>query len=220
MAKYDGIIFDVDGTLVDSNDAHARAYVEAMHACGFSQATFEQIRPLIGMGGDQLLPRAIGIEKDSLEGEAVQKKRGEIYKAKYADTVKPTQGASELTARLKADGFRLIIASSGEEDEVKHSLELAGVLNDIDLIVSGKDAPKSKPHPMSVQVALYKANLAPEDALFIGDTPYDVEAGEKAGVAVCSVRCGGYWGDDKLRADYTFDSPADLLAHYNEVFKK
>ena len=216
---YKTIILDVDGTLVNSNDAHAHAFVEAMHACGFPDVAFEAVRPLIGMGGDQLLPRVLGIEADSDMGKQITEKRGEIFKAKYLADIKPTPGASDLTAQLKANGFRLFVASSGEQDEVKSLLKIAGVQNDIEQVISGKDAPKSKPHPMSVEVALQKASVSPADALFIGDTPWDVEAGKKAGVTVCALLCGGWWKTDDLTADFVYESPADLLAHYADVFQ-
>ena len=219
MTKYQAIFLDVDGTLVDSNDAHACAFVEAMHQCGFSDVTYETVRPLIGMGGDQLLPRVLNVSDDSEIGKKVGDKRGEIFKAKYLPEIKPTPGAADLTGRLKAEGFRLVVVSSGKQDEVESLLKVAGVQDDIEQIVTGKDAPKSKPHPMAIQVALDKNGTVPENALLIGDTPWDVEAGHSAGVSVCALLCGGWWKNKDLPADFVFASPADLLTHYDAVFK-
>ena len=219
MTKYQAIFLDVDGTLVDSNDAHARAFVEAMHQCGFSDVTYETVRPLIGMGGDQLLPRVLNVSDDSEIGKKIGEKRGDIFKAKYLPQIRPTPGAADLTGRLKAEGFRLVVVSSGKQDEVESLLKIAGVQDDIEQIVTGKDAPKSKPHPMAIQVALDKTGTVPENALLIGDTPWDVEAGHSAGVSVCALLCGGWWKNKDLPADFVFASPADLLVHYNAVFK-
>ena len=218
MAKYKAIIFDVDGTLVDSNDAHAHAFVDAMYACGFPQATFEIVRPLIGMGGDKLLPRAVGVEKESEDGKKIGDKRGKIFKAQYQDAIKPFPGAKALTSRLKSDGFRLIVASSGEPEEVETTLQNAGVRSEIEIVVTGKDAPESKPHPMIIETALKKADITASDALMIGDTPYDVEAAKRAGVSVLAVRSGGWKNKDLQAADFVFADIADVLAHYEEVF--
>src|SRR5687768_15248258 len=105
-----GVILDVDGTLVDSNDAHARAWVDALAEFGHAVA-YDEVRPLIGMGGDKLLPRLTGIEKDSEEGKKISKRRGEVFRKRYMPSLKPFPKTPELLARMRSDGLRLVVAS-------------------------------------------------------------------------------------------------------------
>src|ERR1700693_3749833 len=109
MAQVRGVIFDVDGTLVDSNDAHARAWVEAMAEQGH-HISFETVRPLIGMGGDKVLPQMLGIAKDSEEGKGISQRRKEICKQRYLPHIKAFPGAIELLERIHEQGLKLIIA--------------------------------------------------------------------------------------------------------------
>lgn len=113
-------------------------------------------------------------------------------------------------------GLKLIVASSGEEDEVKALLDIVGVTGLIDTLTSAAEAKKSKPDPAPIQVALEKAGLTPDAVLMVGDTPYDIEAAGKAGVRTLAVRCGG-WADADLKGALAiFDGPADLRARYDE----
>src|SRR5829696_4296497 len=106
-----GIILDIDGTLVDSNDAHARAWVEALAEHGI-QVPFEKVRRLIGMGGDKLMPRVCGIREDSPEGKKISKRRKEIFRERYLPSLRPCRGARELLQRMHAGGLKLVVASS------------------------------------------------------------------------------------------------------------
>ncbi|NTU81404.1 MAG: HAD family hydrolase [Chloroflexales bacterium] len=213
MAAYRGVIFDVDGTLVDSNAAHARAWVEALGEHGH-HVTLERVRHLIGMGSDQLLPEVAGLTKDSPEGEQIASRRGAIFKQRYLPTLTPLPGARALVARLRADGVKLVVASSAAKDELGPLLELAEVDDLLREQTSADDAAQSKPEPDIVVAALKRLALAAEETVMIGDTPYDVEAAGKAGVRVIGLRSGG-WDDAGLRgALAVYDHPADLLAHY------
>src|SRR3954453_14765057 len=120
-----GVLLDVDGTLVDSNDAHARAWVRALAENGIT-VSFERIRPLIGKGGDKLLPEAAGIEADSPRGKAISKRRAEIFQRDFFPSLRPFPGSKELLARMKQKGLRLGVASSAKEDELKGLLHLCG----------------------------------------------------------------------------------------------
>ncbi len=109
------MILDVDSTLVDSNDAHARAWVEAFADHGITVA-FDRVRRAIGMGGDKLMPAVAGIEEDSPEGKSVSKRRGEILKDRYLPTLRAFPRVRELVQRFSNDGFTLAVASSAQED--------------------------------------------------------------------------------------------------------
>ncbi|MBV9852033.1 MAG: ChaB family protein [Armatimonadetes bacterium] len=208
-------ILDVDGTLVDSNDAHARAWVEALTEKGH-HVTFDQIRRLIGMGGDNLLPTVIGKEKDSPEGKELSDLWDQIFKTKYQPNLKPFPQVPQLFERLRERGLQRVIASSATQEQLDALLKIAGVTGLVDATVSADDIGTSKPAPDAVEVALKKAGCAPEQAIMVGDTPYDIESAGKAGVKTIAVRCGG-WSDEDLKgAIALYDDPADLLAHLDE----
>lgn len=215
MASPRVVLLDIDGTLVDSNDAHAHAWVAAFAEAGH-EVPFERVRPLIGMGSDQLLPRVLGVEKDSPEGERLGDRWAEIFKERFLPSLRPFPDARELLLRMRADGLRLVAASSAREDQLGALLDLAGVADLIEEQTSSSDAERSKPEPDIVRAALDRVGLPAAEAVMIGDTPYDAEAAGKAGVGLIALRCGG-WGDtdfDGVLAVY--DAPADLLAHYDE----
>ena len=205
-----GIIFDVDGTLLDSNDAHARAWAQALSEAGYP-TTVERVRPLIGKGSDKLLPEVAGIDADSREAAAINRRRGEIFQS-YLQSLTACAGARDLLQRLRKDGLTLVIASSADRGELMPLLDRAGVSDLID--PPSKDADRSKPDPDTVKAALEHARLDPREALMIGDTPYDVEAARRVNVSIIALRCGG-WSDGALRGALAiYDDPADLLSHY------
>jgi HAD superfamily hydrolase (TIGR01509 family) len=210
-----GVLLDVDGTLIDSNDAHARAWVEALGEHGI-HVRFERVRPLIGMGGDKLLPTVSGIEADSPEGEAINRTRQERFLTVYLPKLRPFPGSRELLEHMTARDLRLYVASSAHPDELRPLLERAGVADLIDGAASSGDAERSKPDPDIIHAALERARLSPEEVVLIGDTPYDIEAATRSNVGTIALRCGG-WGDEALRrALAIYDDPADLLGRYDE----
>lgn len=210
-----GVILDVDGTLVESNDAHARAWVEALSEQGI-KAEFERARRLIGMGGDKLLPEISGIEEESPEGKRASERRSEIFKERYLPHIKSCRGSRELLKRITEDGLKMVVASSAKKDELDPLLEIAGASDLIEEKTSSDDAENSKPDPDIIHAALDGSGFSAEEAVMIGDTPYDIEAAKKAGVPVIALRCGG-WDDEGLAgAIAIYDDPADLLAHYDD----
>lgn len=215
MAQLQGVILDVDGTLVDSNDAHAQSWIEAFGEHGI-HVPYERIFQAIGMGGDNFLPAVVSIEKDTELGKALSQRRTAIFKERYLSQVKPFPGAQDLVQTMHNRGLKLLVASSGKEDEVKALLDIVGVMGLIDVLTSASDVQKSKPAPDPIQTALEKAALPPDAVLMLGDTPYDIESARKAGVRTIAVRCGGHDDKDLSGAVAVYDGPADLLAHYNE----
>jgi HAD superfamily hydrolase (TIGR01509 family) len=216
MADLRTIILDVDGTLVDSNDAHAHAWIDSLNEAGYNEVQFEQVRRLIGMGGDKLLPQVVeGLSTDSDEGKRISERRGEIFLAQYLPKLKAFVGVRQLVERFKEDGFKVVIASSAKRKELDPLLKVAGIDDLLEETTSSDDAEESKPDPDIIQAALKKSGASAAEAMMIGDTPYDVEASLKAGVQVIGVRCGG-WGDVDLHgAIAVYDNPADLLARYH-----
>lgn len=211
-----GAIFDIDGTLIDSNDAHAHAWVQAMKEQGYD-VPFAKVRPLIGMGGDKVLPETIGIEKNSLQGQQIDSRRSEIFKERYLPYLQPFPDARELLQHMHNHGCKLAIATSAKPDEMEAMLEIIGpnVKELFEQATTSKDAAQSKPDPDVMQAALNKIKMSPDEVLMVGDTAYDIEAAAKVGVKTVALRCGG-WSDKDLQGAITlYDSPADFLIHYN-----
>jgi HAD superfamily hydrolase (TIGR01509 family) len=215
MERIRAVILDVDGTLVLSNDEHTRAFVDSAAEMGI-EADFEEIRRMIGMGGDKLIPRAFGFEKESPEGERLDGRKGEIFRERYLPGLRPTPGARALCERLREEGIKLVVATSAQKKDLEGLLEKAGVKELIAESTSASEVEESKPDPDVVEAALEQAGRPAPEVVMIGDTPYDVEAATRAGVRIIAVRCGG-WDDPDLRgAVAVYDHPADLLAHFDE----
>ncbi len=215
MAQIRGVILDVDGTLVDSNDGHTHSWVEALAQQGYD-VSFERIRGLIGKGGDKVLPETTGLEKDSDEGKAISKRRSEIFRTKYLPKVKAFPKVHDLLQHMHDQGLKIVVASSAEKQELDPLLALTGAADLVEQKTSSQDAKNSKPDPDIIQVALKNSGLQADEAIMLGDTPYDLEAATKAGVATIALRCGGWDTPELEGAAAIYDDPADLLAHYDD----
>lgn len=207
------VILDLDGTLVDSNDAHAEAWVAALHRHGIER-TYDDIRPLIGMGADQLIPRVTDVDPKSELGEAISDAWSEKFKVMIPD-LRPMRGARELLEALHARGLHVILGTSGDSAIIDPLLDLANVRDLIPQRVTADDVEASKPEPDIIQAALHKLGVPAEAALMVGDTLFDAQAAKNADVRVVLLRCGR---DPRLLdADFTYDDPADLAQHLDEV---
>jgi HAD superfamily hydrolase (TIGR01549 family) len=209
------VILDVDGTLVDSNDAHAQAWVEAFADHGVTVA-FEDVRRCIGMGGDKLMPQVSGIDESSDPGERISSRRREIFKEKYLGSVQAFPRTRELVERFAADGFVLAVASSAKEDELDPLLERAGVSDLLPRRTSSDDAGNSKPDPDIVLAALKRTNSDPSRVVMLGDTPYDVAAAKRAGIEIVGLECGGWTREALAGAVAVYRDAGDLLEQYQE----
>ncbi|HEY4259781.1 MAG TPA: HAD family hydrolase [Schlesneria sp.] len=210
-----GVLLDVDGTLIDSNDSHAHAWVEALREADVI-VEFAVVRRLIGMGGDKLLPKVAGIDAESAQGQAISQRRGEIFQQDYLPKIHAFPAVKQLLQRMKQEGLELAIASSSKDAELDSLLQIAQAKEFIKAKTSSDDAENSKPDPDIVHAALARLGHLRERVILLGDTPYDVEAGLKAGVRVVAVRCGG-WTDHELQgAVQIYDDPQDLLNNFEE----
>ena len=211
-----GALLDVDGTLLDSNDAHAVSWAEVFAQFGYA-IRFEHVRPLVGMGGDKLLPILTGLDNESTEGKRLTERKKALFEQKYLPHLLPTRGARPLLEHMVGEGLALVIATSAGDDEMRALLDRAGVADLIDDATSSGDVERSKPDPDVIGAALRKGRLRADEAVMIGDTPYDIAAAVKAGVPTIALRCGGWWDDLALGgAVAIYNDPADLLAHYDE----
>jgi len=217
IGRLKAVILDIDGTLLLSNEAHALAFTEAAESLGIS-ADYPQIVRLIGKGSDKLIPEAFGIEEESSLGRDLAELKGKLFRERYLPRLGPTPGARRLLEKLKSNGLTLVVATSAGREDVSRLLERAGVSDLIDDTTTADDANASKPDPDILQAAIKKIAARPEQAIMLGDTPYDVEAAKRANIRCVAVRCGG-WDDQSLQgAASIFDNPADVLAHFEQAF--
>ena len=198
-------IFDLDGTLVDSNDLHAQAWQETFRHFG-KDIPYEKLRRQIGKGGDQYLPEFLTEQELREIGPEVEKFRGDLFKKNYLDRVRPFPKVRELFERLRHDGKRVALASSGNADEIAHYVKLLDVGDLIEAQTTKSDVQHSKPRPDVFISVLTLLHLQPQDAIVIGDTPYDVEAAKKIELGTIAVslwwisgrRAPRFWCDRHL----------------------
>lgn len=210
------VIFDIDGTLLDSVDYHARAWQEAFEHFGH-RIPFERIRPQIGKGGDQLLPVFLNPDELKRIGKELEQYRTDLFKNRYLPQVTPFPKVRELCLKILEQGQRLALASSGKEKEVAVYKRIAHIDDLIEEEASSDDARKSKPHPDIFEAALAKLSpITAAETVVVGDTPYDAEAAGKAGLKTIGVLCGGFPEEELRRAGCLaiFQSPEDLLTNY------
>lgn len=194
------VIFDVDGTLIDTVDFHAEAWQRAFKHFG-KEVEYEKVRSQIGKGGDQLMPVFLSEEEVDRYGEELEEFRGELYKRDYLNRVRVFPSVRELFARTKENGKQIVLASSAVSEELEYYKEITGANEFIEGATSADDAEKSKPHPDIFQAALDQLKgVAPTEAIVIGDTPYDAEAAAKINLRTIGVLSGGFPEQDLKRA--------------------
>jgi HAD superfamily hydrolase (TIGR01509 family) len=210
-------IFDLDGTIVDSNELHVDAWDETFRKFG-KEFPRDELHRQIGKGGDQYLPVFLSELEMRQIGEEVEQFRADIFKEKYLQRVRPFPKVRELLQRVRASGKRVALASSGNGDEVEHYVALAELGDLVDCQTTKSDVTASKPRPDVFVASLRKLKLMPEEAVVIGDTPYDVQAAKKTGLATIALLCGGF-PEDELRASGAaaiYRDPADLLEKFQQ----
>ncbi len=211
------VIFDIDGTLVDSVDLHARAWQEAFAHFG-KRFDYERVRYQIGKGGDQLIPVFLSEEEMDEFGEELEEYRGELFKREYLPRVKGFPAVRELFERVRREGLRVALASSAKGDELKAYKRIAGIEDLVEEETSSDDAERSKPHPDIFEAALGRLDgVGPSDAVVVGDTPYDAEAAGRAGLRTVGLLSGGFPEEDLRAAGCVrvYRDAADLLANYD-----
>jgi len=211
------IFFDVDGTLVDSNEQHVTAWHDAFEERGLHVGR-DAIREQIGKGGDLLVPALVPDADEDLR-EALSERHGALFKGEHLDGVEPFPAAAALVRRVHESGRKVVLASSADAKEVEHYIEQLGIKNALDAMTTIDDAETSKPAGDIFAAALAKVKpLTPDEVIVVGDTPYDVEAASKCGIRTVAVRSGRF-SDDVLRdagAIALYDDVAALLAGFDE----
>jgi HAD superfamily hydrolase (TIGR01549 family) len=211
------VVFDVDGTLVDSVDLHAESWRVAFEKFG-KRISFEEVRRQIGKGADQLMPVFLSKEELARFGRELDEFRGRLFKREYLPRVKGFPKVRELFQRLKRDNKRVALASSAKGDELDTYKKIAGIDDLVETETSSDDADRSKPYPDIFQAALARLpGIAFDEIVVIGDTPYDAQAASKAKLHTIGLLCGG-WSEDELRKAgciAVYRNAADLLEQYD-----
>jgi HAD superfamily hydrolase (TIGR01509 family) len=216
-----GMIFDLDGTLVDSNGVHVRAWQTAFARFDYTVGT-DRIAVEIGKGGDTLIPSILGEQLAAKDGEKLGEAESEEF-AKLArkNGLRVFPGSRELLADLRRRGIKTALATSSGQKHLKVNAEASGfpAAELVDEVVNADDIQTSKPAPDLVMAAVRKLKMSPAQCAMVGDTPHDAEAAKNAGVVCLGVTCGGRTPAELLRAGAraTWRDPADVLAHLDDA---
>ena len=212
------VIFDIDGTLMDSNDAHAETWVKAFAKYGKTLA-FDESKKLIGMGADLILEKYLSKEEIDNFGDDLKDYRSELFLREYLPETKVFPKMRELLERIKADGKQIALASSANEDELEKYKNILKISDLLDEETSDDDAENSKPAPDIFQAALKKlGKMNAANAIAIGDTPYDAKAATGANLKIIGVESGG-WSREKLLETgcaEVYRNVAEILENYDD----
>ncbi|GGS30881.1 haloacid dehalogenase [Streptomyces nojiriensis] len=206
-------LFDVDGTLVDTNHLHVVCWWEALRQGGHDVAMHD-IHRAIGLPGEDLLARLLGEHRDTSEDDTLSAAHSTLY-GTYFDRLPPLHAAADLLRELDRRGWRVVLVTSATDDELDALRRAVGADDAITATASSEDVTEGKPEPEPLHHALGLADAAARDSVFVGDTVWDMEAGSRAHVACVGLLCGGIPRRDleEAGARAVYRNPADLLAH-------
>lgn len=214
---YRAVLFDVDGTLVDSVDLHAQAWQDTLRSFG-QEAPLEKIREQISKGGDQLLPVFFSQDQIQSQGEEIRNYRKDLFRRQYLTRVKPFPQVRELLERLKTDGQKIALASCATKEELVTYKRLTGIEGLPDAEAFGDEADQSKPEPDILLTALHRlGTVEREEVIVVGDSFHDAEVAGKAGLRTIGLLCGGASAEQLRSAGCreVYRDPAELLKQYN-----
>ncbi len=209
------VIFDIDGTLVDSVDLHACTWHRALARSG-RRYPYDEVRAQIGKGGDQLLD-TLAKDASDREREDIERFRSRLFRRWGLPRVTAFPRVRDLFLHARGRGQRIAVASSSKPEELDVYLRIAGVVDLVDIATSAGDVKRTKPAPDIFAVALGRLAVSAADAVVIGDSPYDAQAAGKLGLRAAGVLCGGF-PEAVLRAAgfvALYRDPADLLDRYD-----
>ncbi|WP_375489823.1 HAD family hydrolase [uncultured Jatrophihabitans sp.] len=210
-----GVLFDVDGTLVDTTFLHAVHWAEALRQHGHDVSCAD-VHHAIGMSGAYLLERLLG-DHDTTQDDAIEDAHDTLYKQEWG-RLRLLPGAADVLRACAQRGLDVVLASSASEDELTELRRTIGADDAVTEATSSSDASAGKPAPDIVQVALERTGLSPERTVFVGDAVWDGVACQSAGVRFVALTCGGT-PEDELRdagAVEVWRDPAQLLAHLDD----
>lgn len=214
MQRYRGVLLDVDGTLIDSVDAHAESWHQAFADFGHDVNVLA-IKRLIGMGGDHLVEELTGIKKDTPEYKEMSERHDNLFREEYLPKVQPIAGARDFVLQLTRTGYHVAVASSAKGEDLDKLLEIANVNDLIPHRATSDDAERSKPDPDIIEAAAAKLPCPRNELVMIGDTPFDIEAARKAGVDTIGVASGGFALDELFGAVARYATVGELVARWD-----
>jgi HAD superfamily hydrolase (TIGR01509 family) len=214
LHQYKNVIIDVDGTLVDSNDAQAHAYLDALAENGIHHISFNTLRRLIGMSSEDILSHVLGEDMEQQTKSRIEACRVRIFEERYIHSVKPTPGVLPLLELFEAYGLRIVLSSGSPKQFVEHFIAQLGIRPLIEGYVSKEDTPTGKPNPIAIEVVCEKFRFQPMETMLIGDSPFDIIAAHEALVPTIAVLTGGYTATE-LRKTGAIDVYKDL----NEIYQ-
>ena len=215
-ASIQGVVFDLDGTIVDSNEFHVQAWNRAFEHFG-KHFPMSKLREHIGKGSDKYLPEFLTPDELRTIGKELDRYRSKLFRKEFLPQVKPFPKVRELFERIKDDGLRIALATSSHKDDVETYTDVAKISDLVDCQTTADEAGESKPAPDVFEAALSELDLAADRAIAVGDTRFDVEAAKKIGLRTIALLCGRAADEQTLRqagAIAVYKDPADLLGNY------
>ncbi len=208
----DTVIFDFDGTLADTHESIITTMAETMRVLGHTEADAEVMTSLIGLPLKEGIRRAAGIEDEQALNDAVALYR-KIYKDTAPHTVKLYPGVKETLETLANKGYKLAVATSRGKDSLRQMLEVLGIAHLFTVLKADEDVINKKPAPDMVRAILYELKCSPSDAMVVGDTSFDIEMGNSAGVKSCGVTYGNHNRAQLIaaKADHVVDAITEII---------
>ena len=213
MRAFQAVLLDVDGTLVDSNEAHVHAWLEALAGAGHDVPP-SLVRPLIGMGGDRLIETLTGWARDSEKAERLSSKRSTIFRERWLSSVRPLVGSRRLLLTLRDQGYQYAIATAAKDEELMPLLEIADIVDLCPVRTTSSDVDDSKPAPDILEAAFARLPAERSRTVMVGDTPYDLRAANGASLAFIGVTSGGWTHEALSGAVAVFDSLVALADYF------
>lgn len=215
MASLKAVLCDIDGTLIDSNPAHAEAWLRTFEHFGIP-ATYDQVLHQIGKGSDHLIPHFVPVqsEREQIE-EKLKTYRKNLFHRDYIGTIQPFPKVRQLLQRMRENNLIVAVASSSDKQDLPLFKKIAQIEDLVEKDTSAADAKHSKPDPDIFQAAMGKVGLRPQECIALGDTPWDIEAASKAGVPTIAVTSGGWTREQLSNALAIYEDVADLYRNYD-----
>ncbi len=222
MTRIRAVLFDIDGTLLDSNDAQAHAWLDALRGHGID-VPVDHVRARVGMHPDRLLAELADIEPHSVTARAIKERRSAILRGHYMDDLGPLPGARALVDRLRSRGLTCVALSAFARAETLELLRAATIADLIDLVIADEDLvetssvrPDTRSPVRLVEIALERVSVPASEAVLVGDSPYDVEVATAAGVAAVAFRSGRFRDAELADAIAIYDGPSDLCSRLDQ----
>lgn len=207
------LIFDIDGTLIDSNDAHARTWKIAFEKYG-KHVLFDEMKKVIGMGGDKIREKYLSAKENKEFGDELEEFRGNHFRKEYLPAIRPFPKVRELFQKLSENGFQIALATSANEEEIDEYKKIAEIEDLVSKETSADDVSDSKPDPDIFEEAFRKLkDAAKPEVLIIGDTPFDAVAAKRAEIEIYGVKSGG-WSEERLKEEGCSEVFADIAEIY------